>query len=166
MQQAWRLTVQPRWSGTEFALADSLSQWPAQWLTGLGTPWNTVQADGQLTLVTQGLTLQWAAGRLLLGGRVQLDATQMSSRLSTLKPMGSYRISLLGGAGCSHHQQSTDGKGTNHAGRMPETGKFHTDSTHFDDGTGTVATPDDVQKIGQSLQALRRSAGKALKPEF
>ncbi len=98
MQQAWHLTVQPHWAGTELALADSLSQWPAQWLTGLGTPWNTVQVDGQLTLTTQALTLQWAAGRLLLGGRVQLDATQMSSRLSTVKPMGSYRISLLGGA--------------------------------------------------------------------
>ena len=81
MQQAWHLTVQPRWAGAELALADSLSQWPAQWLTGLGTPWNTVQADGQLTLLTQGLTLHWAAGRLLMGGRVQLDAT-----LNTLSP--------------------------------------------------------------------------------
>ena len=98
MQQAWRLSIEPRWAGTELTLSDSLSQWPAQWLAGLGTPWNTVQPEGQLTLMTQSLTLQWAAGRLALGGRVQLDATQMSSRLSTIKPMGSYRISLLGGA--------------------------------------------------------------------
>lgn len=98
MQQAWRVTVQPHWGGVSLALADSLSQWPAQWLIGLGTPWNTVQPQGQLTLSTQALTLQWAAGRLLMGGRAQVDAEQISSRLSTLKPMGSYRLVLLGGA--------------------------------------------------------------------
>ena len=98
MQQAWHLSVQPRWVGARLVLADSLSQWPAQWLTGLGTPWNTVQAEGQLTLATQGLVVEWAAGRLLLAGRAQLDAAKISSRLSTLKPMGSYRITVLGGA--------------------------------------------------------------------
>ncbi len=97
MQQAWHLSVQPRWAGARLVLADSLSQWPAQWLTGLGTPWNTVQAEGQLTLATQGLVVEWAAGRLLLAGRAQLDAAKISSRLSTLKPMGSYRITVLGG---------------------------------------------------------------------
>ena len=98
MQQPWHLSVQPRWGGVRLVLSDSLSQWPAQWLTGLGTPWNTVQAEGQLTLATQGLVLEWAAGRLLLSGRAQLDAVKISSRLSTIKPMGSYRITLLGGA--------------------------------------------------------------------
>ena len=98
MQQAWRLNFQPGWGGASLSLADSLSQWPAHWLTGLGTPWNTVQPEGQLTLSTQGLSVRWAAGRVLLGGRAQLDAAQISSRLSTLKPMGSYRIVLLGGA--------------------------------------------------------------------
>ena len=98
MQQPWRLSLRPQWGGATLALADSLSQWPAQWLTGLGTPWNTVQAEGQLTLTTQGLVMEWAAGRLLLSGRAQLDASQIASRLSTLKPMGSYRITVLGGA--------------------------------------------------------------------
>jgi general secretion pathway protein N len=98
MQQAWRLSLQPRWGGAQLALADSLSQWPAQWLTGLGTPWNTVQPEGQLTLSTQALAFEWAQGRLLLAGRAQLDADRMASRLSTLKPMGSYRIIVLGGA--------------------------------------------------------------------
>jgi general secretion pathway protein N len=98
MQQPWRISLQPRWGGARLLLADSLSQWPAQWLIGLGTPWNTVQAEGQLTLSTEGLSLEWAAGRLLVVGRAQFDALQISSRLSTLKPMGSYRITLLGGA--------------------------------------------------------------------
>lgn len=98
LQQPWQLRLQPHWGGARLIVADSRSQWPAQWLTGLGTPWNTVQAEGQLSLSTQALALDWTAGRMSVAGGAQLDATQLSSRLSTLKPMGSYRITLLGGA--------------------------------------------------------------------
>lgn len=92
-----------RAEGTSLHLstADHRSQWPAVLLSGLGAPWNSLQATGQLTLQTQGLALQWAAGRLLLQGQVELQAVQMASRLSTLKPMGSYRIVLRGTPGGS-----------------------------------------------------------------
>jgi general secretion pathway protein N len=89
--------LQPHWGGARLVLADSPSQFPARVLSGLGTPWNTVQPDGDLTLSTQGLTLAWSAGRLVVAGHAQLDAARMSSRLSTLKPMGSYRITVQGG---------------------------------------------------------------------
>ncbi|MBU1354202.1 MAG: type II secretion system protein N [Gammaproteobacteria bacterium] len=86
-----------RWSGMRVAMADSQSQWPAALLTGLGTPWNTLQPQGQLALQTRGLEATWAAGRMVLTGQAQLDARAMSSRLSTLRPMGSYRLVLQGG---------------------------------------------------------------------
>ena len=38
-----------------------------------------------------------AARKLALAGRATLDATDISSSLSTLRPMGSYRITLEGG---------------------------------------------------------------------
>ena len=97
MQQAWVMQVQPRWNGVQVRLADAQSQWPASLLAGLGTPWNTLQPQGDLHLSTQGLTLAWAAGRLLMTGAAQLDAMNLSSHLSTLRPMGSYRFSLKGG---------------------------------------------------------------------
>lgn len=84
--------------GLHFTLADGQSQWPAGLLVGLGTPWNTVQPQGQLVVTSQGFGAQWAEGRLSMEGRVQFDATQMSSRLSTIAPMGSYRLTLQGGA--------------------------------------------------------------------
>jgi general secretion pathway protein N len=84
--------------GMRFTLADSQSQWPAGLLVGLGTPWNTVQPQGLLVVSSEGFGAQWAEGRLSMEGRVQLDATQMSSRLSTIAPMGSYRLTLQGGA--------------------------------------------------------------------
>jgi general secretion pathway protein N len=86
-----------RWDGIRLALADGTSQWPAALLAGLGTPWNTVQAEGILQLKTQGLSVEWFEGRLALSGRAELQALAVSSRLSTLKPMGSYRLTLAGG---------------------------------------------------------------------
>lgn len=97
MQRPWVLSVLPHWGGATVLLADSQSQWPAQWLAGLGTPWNTVQLEGNLMLLTQGLSVNWAEGRMSLAGRAQLDAERVASRLSTLRPMGSYRMVLSGG---------------------------------------------------------------------
>ena len=110
MQQAWRLNLIPSWSGAQLVLADSVSQWPAQWLTGLGTPWNTVQIEGQLALATQGLSLQWAGGRTAMAGRLQLDADNISSRLSTLKPMGSYRATIQGGDAPTCQLETREGR--------------------------------------------------------
>ncbi|MDD2545385.1 MAG: type II secretion system protein N [Burkholderiaceae bacterium] len=81
----------------QLALANGGLRLPATLLEGLGAPWNTLQAQGQLALQTQDLAFQWNAGRLALQGRLQLDALGVSSRLSTLRPMGSYRLVLQGG---------------------------------------------------------------------
>jgi general secretion pathway protein N len=92
------LRMRPGWRGTRLDFADSQIQWPAALLAGLGTPWNTLQFDGDLLLSTQGLSVEWVEGRLSIAGRAELKAQRMSSRLSTLRPMGSYRITVLGGA--------------------------------------------------------------------
>lgn len=74
------------------------SQWPASLLAGLGAPWNTLQPQGQLRLHSDGLRLQWAQGRWQVLGGAELTLQDLSSRLSTLSPMGSYRLQLRGGA--------------------------------------------------------------------
>jgi general secretion pathway protein N len=102
--QAPCCTVQPLQARLALGLSqlrvtvgDSQSRWPAALLSGLGTPWNTLQPQGQLALQTRGLQAAWQAGRMVLDGQVQLDALDMSSRLSTLRPMGSYRLAMQGG---------------------------------------------------------------------
>ena len=98
MQRALQVQVKPAGlSGVQLALSDSQSRWPAGLLAGLGTPWNTVQAQGELAASTQNFNARWVQGQLSLTGRLQLDALQISSRLSTLQPMGSYRLLLQGG---------------------------------------------------------------------
>jgi general secretion pathway protein N len=85
------------WRSTTLTVSNSESRWPAALLAGLGTPWNTIQFEGDLALRTQGLSLQWAEGRLAVAGRAELDAQSMASRLSTLRPLGTYRLVLAGG---------------------------------------------------------------------
>ncbi len=104
-----RMALSLRWGGAHLALHDGQSQWPAAVLAGLGTPWNTLQPQGRLALQTQGLAFDWAAGRLQLAGQARLDALAMSSRLSTLRPMGSYRLQLVGGAAPTLALQTLEG---------------------------------------------------------
>ena len=97
MLQPVALRARPRWGGAQIQIDDVHTQWPAALLAGLGTPWNTLQFDGDLLLSTQGLSVEWLQGRLAVAGRAELRAQRLSSRLSTLRPMGSYRITVLGG---------------------------------------------------------------------
>jgi general secretion pathway protein N len=80
--------------------ADSVTigQWPAEWLAGLGTPWNTLQLGGTLRLTSPGLTLEWVQGRLRFSGEAALDVANAASRVATLETLGSYRLSLRGNA--------------------------------------------------------------------
>ena len=89
--------AQPRWGGVSVQIGDSASEWPAYLLAGLGAPWNTLQAEGNLRLITQGLAFEWNKQQSVLAGRAELTAVAMTSSLTTLKPMGSYQLSLVGG---------------------------------------------------------------------
>lgn len=87
--QAW---LQPRWQGLRVSVAPHASEWPAELLTGLGTPWNTLQLQARLQLSTPGLTLNLGPRSVQGQGQVTLDMLDTASRLSTLRPMGSYRL--------------------------------------------------------------------------
>lgn len=73
-----------------------LGQWPAAWLAGLGTPWNTLQLSGALQLSTPGIVLESASGRWTFAGRADLELQSLASRISTLDILGSYRLTLAG----------------------------------------------------------------------
>jgi general secretion pathway protein N len=78
---------------------------PAQVLAGLGAPWNTLQLAGTLKLQSQAIQAVWAlqgkggsesAGLVSLAGSAQLEAQSLQTALSTVRPLGSYRIGLAG----------------------------------------------------------------------
>lgn len=90
--------------------ADWLARLPAGVLAGLGTPWNTLQLGGSLRLSARDLKLESAQGRWRQTGELHLDLLNLSSRVSTVAPLGSYRFSLQadpGNAGVSTLRLST-----------------------------------------------------------
>ncbi|MBU1361324.1 MAG: type II secretion system protein N, partial [Gammaproteobacteria bacterium] len=88
--------ARPRANGLGLEWRDGQSTWPAALLTGFGAPWNTLKPEGTLKISMQGLRMQFEGNRLLVDGNAILEATDISSSLSTLKPMGSYRLALAG----------------------------------------------------------------------
>ena len=81
--------------------ADWLARWPAAWLAGLGTPWNTLQLGGSLRLSAQDLSVKFSQGHWRQSGQIDIEMSNLSSRLSTLAPLGSYRLRITPGAGNS-----------------------------------------------------------------
>jgi len=75
-----------------------IGHWPAAWLGGLGTPWNTLQLAGALRVSSRDLSFEWAQGRLRIQGRADLTLENVSSRVTTLDRLGSYRLNLSGDA--------------------------------------------------------------------
>jgi general secretion pathway protein N len=104
---AVRLTA--HWGGARLDLSTLQVKLPAELLSGLGTPWNTIHPQGQLALSAPAVSLDWVEGRAQLDGSATLDMTDISSRLSTLRPLGDYRLSLTGGAVPSLQLQTLQG---------------------------------------------------------
>jgi general secretion pathway protein N len=138
--------------GVLIQVADGQSQWPASLLAGLGTPWNTLQFDGELALSTQSLSVEWIQGRLAIAGRAELKALRMSSRLSTLRPMGSYRITVLGGATPTLQLETLEG-----ALQLAGSGQWVGSRLRF---TGVAsAAPDSESALSNLLNIIGRRSG-------
>lgn len=107
------LNLQPgfgRMAITVDSRADWLARLPAAVLAGLGTPWNTLQLGGSLRLSARDLRLESVQGRWRQFGELNLDLVNLSSRVSTVAPLGSYRLSVTadpGNAGISTLRLST-----------------------------------------------------------
>jgi general secretion pathway protein N len=75
-----------------------VGQWPSAWLGGLGTPWNTLQLGGAVRLTSPGLSVDLVQGRVRMSGAANLELLSVSSRLTTLSTLGSYRLNLAADA--------------------------------------------------------------------
>ena len=88
-RMSFKLMPSPGWTG----------QWPTAWLGGLGTPWNTLQLSGALRLTSPaGLTIESVQGRWRVDGSAELDVLGVSSRDTTVDPLGNYKLLLSGSA--------------------------------------------------------------------
>lgn len=87
--------------------APTLARWPAAWLAGLGAPFNTLRLDGLAQLSSSGVALERVQGRWRMDGQLEIQLQDLSSALSTVRPLGSYRV-LLDGNGGSKDSKAVD----------------------------------------------------------
>lgn len=100
MDAPWAWELQASSAGLTLlaeALRADTTHFPAQVLTGLGTPWNTLQLRGTLSLSAQDLALTVRRDGWSLAGQAGVEAWGLGTALSTLQPVGSYRLQVLGG---------------------------------------------------------------------
>ena len=69
-------------------------QLPVDMLAGLGAPWNTLQFSGNLRFSANQLTGTWSPNQDPgpMSGQASLEATDVATALSTVRPLGSYRL--------------------------------------------------------------------------
>lgn len=82
--------VDGNWSQWQVSPAQLLL--PAGGLAGLGAPLNTLAPSGSLRLSWTALELVRQPGTVSVNGRTVLSMNDMGSRMSPIKPLGSYRL--------------------------------------------------------------------------
>lgn len=156
LSQDWVWTTHPVWNGVRVSLSDLPAAQPAHWpsaiLTGLGTPWNTLQLQGSLALSSQALALQWQAGTWQVTGQAQLEARAMSSSLSTVKPLGSYRLTLEGGTTPALRLSTLDGA-------LQLRGAGHWTQGHLQFDGEASAVPERREALAHLLNLIGRREG-------
>lgn len=137
--------------------ASWIGQWPSTLLSGLGTPWNTLQLGGTLRVASPGLTVEWVQGRVTLDGRADLELSQVSSRLSTLDSLGSYRLVISGSAARSSEPPQMTLVTLDGALKLSGSGTVTPKGMRFR-GEATAA-PDDAAALANLLNIIGRRDG-------
>lgn len=159
LQQSWQWTLSAPWAGQagwQLAVQDldpqHQAQLPSALLSGLGTPWNTLQPQGALQLRTQGLALHWQHGQWSLSGQAEVQALDLNTALSTLRPLGSYRLRLQGGATPQVQLDTLTG-----ALRLEGSGSWNQGALQFR-GEASAA-PEHLDALGNLLNIIGRREG-------
>jgi general secretion pathway protein N len=140
------------WRGVRVQVSDHASNWPASWLVGLGAPWNTVQPEGQMQLQTTQLQWTQQAGQERLQGQAELQMQHLSTRLSTLRPLGSYRVRVQGGDTIALTLDTLEG-----SLRLQGSGQLQNGHVHFS-GEASAA-PDAEAALSNLLNILGQRQG-------
>ncbi|MBI3713118.1 MAG: type II secretion system protein N, partial [Burkholderiales bacterium] len=79
---------------SQWHLSPASLQLPPERLEGLGAPLNTIGPTGKIVLQWSSLEFTSLDGKLLLNGKMALELSEMASRLSSIRPLGSYALAF------------------------------------------------------------------------
>ncbi|MBR7798411.1 type II secretion system protein N [Undibacterium fentianense] len=107
---------------------------PPERLEGFGAPLNTIGPTGKINLRWGALNIERAENALMLVGNMHLELQEMASRISSIRPLGSYDLNILWRGDSAEMQLSTtvgplmlEGLGGLKQGRFQFTGKAFAD---------------------------------------
>lgn len=86
------ITITGTWN--EWQVSPSAVVLPAERLAAVGAPLNTIQLSGWMRLSWGALLLTRTDDKMGLDGTMTLDMDQIASRLSAVRPLGAYRLTL------------------------------------------------------------------------
>jgi len=86
------ISVQGNWH--QWQVSQGAILLPAERLAALGAPLNTLQPSGQMLLSWKQLQLTQQHGKIEMTGVMNLAMNDLGSRISPVKPMGSYDLSF------------------------------------------------------------------------
>src|SRR5205823_1587754 len=84
--------LQGSWSQWQVSAGELLL--PAEGLSGLGAPLNTLAPSGKIRLTWNLLDIARQGNAVAVSGRTVLSMTDMGSRMSPIKPLGSYEMAM------------------------------------------------------------------------
>jgi general secretion pathway protein N len=142
-------------SWTQWQVSPAAIILPAERLAGLGAPLNTIQLSGQMRLSWGPLQLVRRGEKIDVTGSMTLDLNDIASRLSAVRPLGAYKLTMDWHAQQAQLTLATvkgpmllSGSGTLANGRLQFAGKAE-------------AEPDQEERLANLLSLLgqRRTEG-------
>ncbi|MGS0743507.1 type II secretion system protein N [Glaciimonas sp. GG7] len=130
---------------------------PAERLASLGAPLNTLQPSGKLLLSWQEMTFERQLNGFDCHGLMTLDMLAMTTRVSSVKPLGSYRLTFDWRGQKAGLVLQTSG------GSLLLDGTGTLENTHFAFSGTAQAAPGQEEKLAGLLSLLgqpRRENGK------
>jgi general secretion pathway protein N len=92
--QALAQPLSIRGSWNQWQLMPSSLTLPAERLAALGAPLNTIKLSGQMRLSWGVLQAVRQDGQIALTGKMRLEMRDIASRLSSIKPLGAYDLTM------------------------------------------------------------------------
>jgi general secretion pathway protein N len=87
------LKVTGSWS--QWQVGPAAIELPAERLSGLGAPLNTIQLSGQMQVSWGPLLLVREGKNSALSGTINLELNDIASRLSPIRPLGAYKLTMV-----------------------------------------------------------------------
>ena len=152
MDNAANLLVDLAWKKVSLKIEDNQIRLPAAILSALGAPWNTLGLQAEIVMSHQALQFQFINNQFLMQGDLNIQISQASSKLSTIKPLGSYMVVLKGGSVPTLQLSTTEGSLI-----LTGTGQLSGNRLRFSGEAS--ASPEREQALGNLLNIIGRRSG-------